>query len=36
MFEPIYFGKNKIKHTYKIEKELLCIQKDFDKLMIII
>ena len=33
MFEPIYFGKNKIKHTYKIEKELLCIQKDFDKLM---
>ena len=33
MFEPIYFGKNKIKHTYKIEKELLYIQKDFDKLM---
>lgn len=33
MFEPIYFGKNKIKYTYKIEKELLCIQKDFDKLM---
>ena len=33
MFEPIFFGKNKNKHTYKIEKELLCIQKDFDKLM---
>jgi hypothetical protein len=33
MFEPIYFVKNKIKHTYKIEKELLYIQKDFDKLM---
>ncbi len=33
IYEQIYLGKNKIQYTYLIEKELLSIQQDFDKLM---
>ena len=33
IYEQIYLGKNKIQYTNLIEKQLLSIQQDFDKLM---